>query len=524
MQKGTGMFAGTVIRKNQYYDSVFLMGINDRLMKVKGVTQTAVLMATDSNKEVLAGLGFTHPELTTATPNDLVVAVIAETQKAVDAVLDHLDEWLTEVRSSKPTLDLHTLAEAITVKPQANLVVVSVPGEYAAHETRKSLEAGMNVFLFSDNVSIEDEVSLKQYAQDHGLIVMGPDCGTSILGGVGVGFANVVRRGKIGVIGAAGTGLQEFTSMVHNSGYGISHALGTGSRDLSDMVGAITTLTALTALEKDPNTEVITILSKPAGVKTLSNLVDRIKTCKKPVIVCFLGIQQALGGEGKLFQRARTIDEAVARAIRQIGGDPTRLKRLLDDSEILPASEERKGWRSEQKYLRGIFAGGTFCYQTQQILQEGGIKVYSNAPLDKAFKLEHPDTSREHTIVDMGDDFYMVGKLHPMIDSTQRRLRIIKEAHDPEVAVLLLDFILGYNSSMDPVGELIGTIHEAQQIAIKRDGRLTVVTSICGTDGDPQDLALQTKMLKDSGAIVFHSNARAAEFCACLLREVNNVR
>ena len=231
------MFIEAVIRKNQYYDSVFLMGINNRLMKIPGVLQTAVLMGSDANKQILLDLGFQNPEVNSATANDLVVAVKAETTTARDAVLQHLDEWLTEVSSKKDASQVHDIREALTQKPDANLVVISVPGEYAAHEAQKSLEAGKNVFLFSDNVSMEDEVALKRFASEHGLLVMGPDCGTSILGGVGIGFANVVRKGAIGVIAAAGTGLQEFTSMVHNAGYGISHAIGTGGRDLSELVG-----------------------------------------------------------------------------------------------------------------------------------------------------------------------------------------------------------------------------------------------------------------------------------------------
>ena len=225
------------IRKNQYYDSVFLMGFNNRLSKMNGVIQTAVLMGSDANKEVLADLGFVNAAVRSASANDLVVAVSAESQSVLDEVMNHLDQWLTEVTINKKVTEIHTLDEAFAADPDSNLVVISVPGEFAAHEAKKCLAAGKHVFLFSDNVSIEDEVSLKLSAREKGLLVMGPDCGTSLIGGVGIGFANVVRRGRIGAIAAAGTGLQEFTCMVHNSGYGISHGIGTGGRDLSDNVG-----------------------------------------------------------------------------------------------------------------------------------------------------------------------------------------------------------------------------------------------------------------------------------------------
>ncbi len=315
------MITGTAIRKNQYYDSAYLMGINNRLSKMDGIVQTAVLMGSDANKEVLADLGFNNPEIRSATANDLVVGVIAETQTALDAVLGHLDEWLTEVRQSKKTSEIHTLDQAFAANLATNLVVISVPGEFAARETRKSLEAGKHVFLFSDNVSVADEVALKQFAREQGLLVMGPDCGTSIIGGVGIGFANAVRRGSIGVIAGAGTGLQEFTCMVHNAGYGISHAIGTGGRDLSDEVGGITTLMALESLEKDSQTEVIAILSKPVGGKSLTRLIERINQCKKPIIGCFLGSQQKITGTTGLFKQANIIDDAVQLAIQAIGGD-----------------------------------------------------------------------------------------------------------------------------------------------------------------------------------------------------------
>jgi FdrA protein len=505
------MVTGITVRKNQYYDSVFLMGFNNRLSKVEGVIQTAVLMGSDANKEVLSDLGFVNAAVKSASANDLVVGVSTETQAVLDEILHHLDKWLTEVNSSKSSSELHTLEEAIAAKPDANLVVISVPGEFAAHEARKGLEAGKHVFLFSDNVTVEDEVSLKAFAREHGLLVMGPDCGTSLIGGVGIGFANAVRRGKIGAIAAAGTGLQEFSCMVHNAGYGISHAIGTGGRDLSDTVGGITTLTALDALENDSATEVITILSKPPGEKTLETLVKRIKTCQKPVICCFLGIQRKIKGEGVTFKRAKIIDEAVQMAILEIGGEVTQFNSPIDSGQSRLSGNQplKKG-----KYLRGVFAGGTFCYQSQQILRDAGINVYSNGPLDKKFQVDHPNQSKENTIVDMGDEFFMVGRPHPMINGSQRAQRIIKEAQDTEVAVLLLDFILGYNSSMDPVGELVESIQEAQRITKKRGDTLEIVASICGTDGDPQDLALQTRMLKDCGVVVFQSNAQATQYCA----------
>ena len=502
------MVTGIKVITNRYYDSVFLMGVNDRLSKVAGVTQCAVLMGSDANKSVLRDLGFDTAEISSATANDLVVAINAENHGVIKEILANLEKWLTEVNQSKVSLDIHTLDQALSARPDANLVVISVPGEYAAHETKKSLEAGRHVFLFSDNVTIEDEIALKKFAHTQGLLVMGPDCGTSLIGGVGIGFANAVRRGSIGAIAAAGTGLQEFTTMVHNAGYGISHAIGTGGRDLTDRVGGLTTQSALEALEADPETKVIAILSKPPGQHTLNILLERIHSCKKPVVTCFLGISSPLPGEGTVFKRARVIDEAVRLSIEEIGGTVTETGVVVE----LTRKDSLQG-----KLLRGVFAGGTFCYQSQQILRDAGFKVYSNAPLDKTLQLPSPKTSQGHAIVDMGDEYFMVGRPHPMINGSQRAARIVQEAHDPAVGVLLLDFILGYNSSMDPVGELVDSIREAQRIAEARGETLTVVASICGTEDDIQDLNMQQKLLEDCGVLVFSSNAKATQYCVELL-------
>ncbi len=512
------MASGYVIQKNQYYDLVFLMSVNRRISEVQGVQQTAVLMGSPANKKLLLDIGIHGDPIDAAQPNDLIVAAIADTQVIVDNVLGRLDEWLNAHQESGPsTRQIHTLEEGLAIQSNANLAVVTVPGEYAAREARKALDAGLHVFLFSDNVSIDEEVDLKQQAARQGLLVMGPDCGTSLIGGVGIGFANVVRKGSIGAIGAAGTGLQEFTSQVHNAGYGISHAIGTGSHDLSEKVGGLTTFAALDALEADPSTQVIAIVSKPPSISTLNRFLDRIAICRKPVIGCFLGAHPDFLTGKTNFQFARTIDDAVRLAIQAISGDTNFQVEGLTPDHLEFLAKEKTTWSPAQKYLRGILAGGTFCFQSQQILRDAGVSVHSNSPFEPKYKLEDPDRSIEHSIVDMGDDAYMVGKPHPMIDGTMRKRRILAESQDPQMAILFLDFILGFNSSKDPVGELVDTIDEARRISKQRGGSLTVIASICGTEADPQDMKLQEKMLREAGALVFHSNGLAALACCRLL-------
>jgi succinyl-CoA synthetase alpha subunit len=512
------MVTGFVIRKNQYYDSLFLMGVNNRLSKAAGVQQTAVLMGSEKNKELLADIGVHDPQIDAASPNDLIVAVVAETEAVVDAVLGDLDQALQVLAEGAPVSTWRTFEDGLAQKPAANLVVISIPGEYVTREARKAIEADLHTFIFSSNVTIEDELDLKRSAAQKNLLVMGPDCGTSILGGVGIGFANAVRKGTIGAIGASGTGLQEFTSQIHNSGLGISHAIGTGTNDVSDVIGGLTTFVALEALEDDPGTKVIAFVSKPPGKKTLAKLLGRLDQCPKPTICCFLGTDH-LPEPNQTVKFARTVDEAVQWAIYFEDDGPVVSKLTLKQEELAWIKSERGRWGPEQKYLRGIFAGGTFCYQSQQILQDAGLTIYSNAPLDSRFRLAHPDQSRLHTLVDMGDEHYTLGKPHPMIDGTLRNQRIFTESRDPDVAILFLDFILGFNASSDPVGELLDAIIQAREAAAARGSHLTVVASICGTEDDLQDLNFQANMLKEQGVYVFHSNARAALFCAHLLTD-----
>ncbi|OGP74607.1 MAG: hypothetical protein A2V86_12025 [Deltaproteobacteria bacterium RBG_16_49_23] len=511
------MITRCIIRKNEYYDSVFLMRVAKRISGQKGILEAAALMGTEKNKELLSDIGMAGVETSSVRPNDLIIAIMAEDEEALSAVLGNIDHWLNESLGQAGTIPYRTLEEALTHLPHSNLAVISVPGQYASREARKALEHGLNVFLFSDNVPVESEFSLKEFACEKGLIVMGPDCGTAIINGIGIGFANVVRRGPIGVIGSSGTGLQEFTTLVHRFGSGISHAIGTGSRDLSDQVGGITFLSSLEVLDSDRETRVIALLSKPPGPLALQNLIHRIMQCRKPVVTCFLGPKQDPDDANLRYRTARTLDDAASLAVQIATNNPS--PHLEDRSfkfqELI--NRERINKSPEQKYIRGIFAGGTFCYQAQQIFQDAGILVHSNLPLEGNSKLQNPLLSVEHTLIDMGSDEFTSGRPHPMIDSGLRYERILAEAKDPQVSILLLDFILGFNASPDPAGELLPAIAEARGQARKQGGSLSVIASVCGTENDSQNIQQQVKMLEETGVIVFSSSAQAAQFCALLM-------
>lgn len=516
------MSTGVLIKKNSYYDSVFLMQVAKGISNEPGIEQAIALMGTENNKAVLIKMGVKEKEIDSVSSNDVVIFIMGN-KSQVDLVLNNIDQWFTRKTTSLQTR-IHTLDEALTIQPKANLAVISVPGKYAAREAQKALDKGLNVFLFSNNVSIEEEFSLKQYADQQGLLVMGPDCGTSIIAGVGIGFANSIRKGKIGVVGVTGTGLQEFTSLIHQAGLGISHAIGTGSRDLSDEIGGFSAFKALELLEGDLKTELIVLISKPLGLKTLDSLVKRLNRCPKPIVTCILGTPQ-FRNKLKLKQgivSTDTIAEAAIKAAAIIEGKSIKLPGISVTNFLDRIEKEKRLLATEQKYLRGIFAGGTFCYQAQQLIAAGGLQIHSNVPLTGMIKLTDPTTSIANSMVDMGEDYFTQSSPHPMIDSRLSKQRIIKEAHDPEIAVILLDFILGFMSSENPAGELAPAIIEAKQIRKNDGGHLIFIASVCGTDLDIQNLKEQVKILEEIGVIVMPSSAHAALLALEVVKDRQN--
>ena len=510
------MNSKVLIIENQYYDSLFLMGINKRLSDEPGITQSAVLMGTENNKKLLAEIGLLREEAKATGPNDLIIGVFSESEKMADEALSKVEGWLDKGFSTGSSEKNRTFESGLLKQPSSNLAVITVPGEFAAREANKALNAGLNVFIFSSNVDVEEELELKTLAREKGLLVMGPDCGTSIINGVGIGFANRVRKGAIGVIGASGTGLQEFTSQVHNAGFGISHAIGTGSRDLSNAIGGLTTIYALHLLQEDDETKVIVIVSKLPEKATLAKLVEEFKKISKPVVACFLGFKPSIDGEGTLFKKVDLIDDAVALSISCL----PEQKPLESEGVIktITPTVVRLDKHSQRKFIRGLFAGGTFCYQTQQIFTQEGIPFYSSYPLEKKWLLKNPEQSQENSLIDMGDEYFTLGKPHPMMDGTMRAKRIRQEGADPEVAILLLDFILGFNASNDPVGGALDAIKYARGHALSAREEIVIVASVTGTKEDSQDADLQIKLLEEAGVIVFRSNAQAAQFCAKLLK------
>jgi FdrA protein len=484
--------------KSRYVDSVVLMRLAQRLTQLDGVDDAAALMGTAANKTLLREGGFveTSPP---AEADDLIVAVKAAADTVADAALARVEELL-EQRAASPTgHSPRTLAQALKLDPNINLAAISLPGEYAAAEARRALEQGLHVFLFSSNVALEDEIALKTLAAERGLLCMGPDCGTALIAGKALGFGNAVRRGPVGVVAAAGSGLQAVTSYLDSFGVGVSHAIGCGGRDLNEAVGARTMLAGLEALLADEATGAILLISKPPAATVAADLRTRAASARKPVIWCFLGES---GPE--------TLDDAARAIASTVGGTPPPPAPALDDDTIATLAARLS---PTQRNLRGLYAGGTLAYEAQLILRKRGVTVASNAPLPGAPALDGDG----HIVLDMGAEEFTSGRPHPMIDARTRRARLLSEAADPSVAVILLDFVLGFGAAADPVDDLAGAIESARAQASDEGRELVVVAYVCGTPADPQDVRAQQQRLRDIGAFVLETNAAAVESAARLL-------
>lgn len=523
----------TDIRRGAYYDSAFLMRLQRVLADLPGVLDAGVVMGTPANLELLASVGLLPPEARSARPDDLVIVVKAGDEAAAHDALARVDDLLVRKQSGfgaehRPR-SLETAAAAL---PDASWVLISVAGRYAAGVARDALRLGKHVFLFSDNVPLEEEIALKQTAAAKGLLVMGPDCGTAIIRGIGLGFANKVRRGPIGVVAAAGTGLQQVTSRIHQLGAGISYGIGTGGRDLSEQVGAITFRQGLDLLARDPETQVIVLVSKPPARRVADEVLALARQVARPVVVAFIGHAPATRQLDNLCFAAG-LDDAAQLAVELVTADR---QPLTDDDvpaqsaarpsthpqkDLIPETLDRGRFASGQRYLRGLFSGGTLAYEAQVILRDYVPRVWANAPLDKADRLPNSLISQEHTIIDLGEDEFTVGRLHPMLDNELRIRRLMQEAADPEVAVILLDVVLGFGAHPNPAAELAPAIARAKAQAEAAGRHLEVIVVVTGTDEDPQQLDDQIRQLRNAGAWVDTSNEAAARHAGRLLRALN---
>lgn len=490
----------TLLRPGAYYDSIVLMQLQRALAKLPGVVDAGVVMATPANCELLAEADLLTPEAKSAHPDDLLLVVKAETEQAAREALAQVDALLAARRSAASSDEFHpkSLDSALKMLPEARWALVSVPGRYAAGVARQALERDLHVFLYSDNVPLADEVALKQTAREKGLLVMGPDCGTAIVHGVGFGFANRVRPGPIGLVGAAGTGLQAVTSAIHNLGSGISHAIGTGGRDLSAEVGGITAMQGLSFLANDPETKTIVLISKPPAPEVAVRLLSAAQTCDKPIVVNFIGYPPPARRLGNVWF-AVNLGECAELACQLVGDWSSEIR----DSKS-PVSN---------LYLRGLFSGGTLAIEAVLAFQNFLYPLYTNTPISNHQSLISPAPKNAHILLDLGADEFTVGRLHPMIDNDLRIRRLRQEAAEPEVGMILLDVVLGEGAHPDPAGELAPVIREIRNRRLEiGDSELKVIAVLVGTEEDRQNLPSQVEKLQQAGAKVVFSVPEAVEY------------
>lgn len=464
------------VRRGAYYDSVRLMQVSRALQHVPDVDDALVAMATDLNLGLVADMGFDIGLAAGAGSNDLIVALRASNDVALGVARDSLTSILETTSDGETGVFTAESGHLVsTVEADANIVLISVPGEHAFVEAMDALSRGLHVMIFSDNVPVSDEVILKRVAESRGLLVMGPDCGTAVVNGVGLGFANAVEPGPVGIVGAAGTGIQQLCCLLDEAGVGVSHALGTGSHDLSAEVGASSTLRGLAALDADPSTEVVVVVSKPPTPEVAVRVQAAAAACKTPTVVAMLGDQGV------------TLEGAAREALTHLGVDPPEFLYWEAPNDHRPG------------FLRGLFSGGSLRSEAAQIASVLG-------------PIGHGEHAGTHSIVDYGDDEYTRGRAHPMIDQRLRLHRLEDAALDSEVGVILLDVVLGYGAHPDPAAEL------APMIDIAKAEGPAVVVSLCGSRADPQDRERQIKLLYEAGASVWLSNAAAARHAVSLVR------
>lgn len=492
----------TVIKPNTYQDSVSLMLLSQKLTGLSGVVKVSVMMGTPANKDILRATGFSSAELDSAAAGDLVLGMDLDQGTDVADIVAAAEDALKHQARAGALSGLRTvrsLDKALGIQPNANLALVSIPGEYVAGEVASLLARDLNVMIFSDNVSIDDELALKRVAHERGLLLMGPDCGTAAIGGVPLAFANLVRRGNIGIAGASGTGIQEVMSQIDQLGGGVSSAIGLGGRDLGDAIGGLMCLQALDALEADAATSTIVIISKPPAPSVRARIEEYANRLTKSVVVVFLGERPTVGHAGNIFY-AYTLADAAARAVELAG-------------------RGRPVFAASQRWIKGLYTGGTLASEAAMLIRDelglsGGDPSHANG-----FMLR----SGGHEILDLGDDVYTRGRPHPMIDPSTRLERLPAFFDDEGTAVILLDVVIGFGASEDPAGALVPAIRDGIARAAGAGRDVVVVASVCGTHADVQGFDEQQRKLREAGVTVLPNNAAAVRHATSLVARMHRV-
>ena len=509
----------TRIKSRTYQDSLKLMRISGEIQGLPDILEAFAFMGTEINKKTRIPQTLQSNETRDAGPDDLILLVKSDNEQAALDALAAFDRKMNETAAKEKTDEKSpaTLDEGVVLSPEANLAVISVPGEYAAYQAMRALQLGMNVLLFSDHVSLDDEIALKDYALRQNLLMMGPDCGTAIIGGTPLCFGNIVRRGGIGVVGASGTGTQELTSMVDVLGEGISHAIGTGGRDLSEKVDARMAVLAINLLAEDPQTKVIAVISKPPAPSAVKKVLDALNRSKKPSVLILIGADREESTNETHF--ATSLEEGAALAVALMRGEnPKHVKHAFERKEFPEKLTESIALLSKkQKFLRGLFTGGTLAGEAAWLVQQNYGPIITNTNIKGRKEWTGQVLPSEDIILDLGDDTFTQGAVHPMIDPSYRNQLVQDAIADPQTALILCDVVIGTGSHPDPAGILAESVTAASST---EEHPPIVIASITGTEKDPQIRSRQKQILEEAGVFVFDSAQYAAEVCIQVIRQI----
>lgn len=503
------------LEKGRYLDSLETLFATSVLVDQAGVANGYVGVGSKAFKEEAAAAGLTAPALEEATANDFVIVAECTDAAAFEAAVAAVYAGFEAQSSAEVEESYISTKAAVKKHPEANLCSIAVPGEYALSEVKKALNAGLHCVVFSNNVPLEDEHEMKLLAREKGLLCMGPDCGVANINGAALVLSSINNRGPFGICGASGTGIQHVAAIMHEAGSGVSQTIGTGGNDLKDKVGGIMMLMGIDALEVDPETKYIALISRKPGETVFPKILERVSRCKKPVVALFMGAErEPVEAAGAIY--ASSLDDCALKCLQLIGVEYP----LATEAELAEiAAREVKKLAPEQKYVRGAFSGGTYMDEATHAMISRVGRINSNCPIQPEWQLADSYTSVENTIIDYGEEEFTLGRPHPAIDPGVRQPAILREAADPEVAVILLDFILTPPGHMDPTGYALGDIKLAQEMAGAEGRHLIFIASVLGTTADLQDKHKQEQQLREAGVIVCQTNYRAAVLAGEIIRQ-----
>lgn len=502
------------IEKGTYVDSLETLFSTTVLNEQDGIETGIIGMATDAFKETARELGLLTDEISALSEGDYVSAAWAKSRASFDAALDAVFSVVRQNISREIEVRYDSTADAVRHNPRANLCQISVPGEYALAEVKRALDAGLHCCVFSNNVPLADEREMKELALSKGLLCMGPDCGVANINGAALVLSSINARGPFGIVGASGCGIQHVAAILHEAGSGVSQTIGTGGNDLKAEVGGLMMLAGIDVLEADPETEYIVLIARKSADNVKPKLLERIQACRKPCVVFFMDCTRAeIESLGAIY--AANLDDCAEQCLKLVG----KSCRFETDEELWAMAKTAVArLAKEQKYVRGAFSGGTYMDEAMHTMEPLIGDIFSNAPLREELRLADSYVSRYNTCIDYGEEEFTLGRPHPAIDASIRRPAILREAADPETAVILLDFILTPPGHPDPAGYVTGDILAAKATAKRRGGDLAVVASVLGTTADFQNIDEQRKKLRDAGVYCVSTNCRAAKLAGMIVK------